>query len=196
MPPLLATLTVRAVAEGGTPYGAGVYLRVEEIPIGRTAASGTLKARVPPGPVRVTAIIPPTTFGETFVTVTSTGPNTATVTLDGGKEPVEETDLVLIEAKDGALPRTTSSLTFRFMRDERSITLRSVVAVETLDQFDSVDKELDEFFSVEDSAIRAIDVAPVFAALASNGVLSIRIRVTAIDKEEFLHSNVVEFRLE
>ena len=192
----MTTLTVRALRIDGRAYGAGVYIRVDEIPIGRTAGNGTLQGQVPSGPVRVTAIAPPTSFGEALLTLIPGRRATASVTLDPDKEPAEETDLVLVEANDGVVRRTASSLTFQFIRDDRRVPLRSIEAVELLNPSDDVDRELRDFFTIADGAIAAVDVRRLLAALPRDGPSPIRLRVTGIDTEEFIHSNIVELRLE
>jgi len=195
-PPALATLTVRALKIDGTAYGAGVYVRVDEIPIGRTAADGTLQAQVPSGPLRITAIVPPTSFGEASLTLTPSGKASQSITMEDDKEPGEETDLVLVEAKDGVVRPTTPSFTLQFLRDDRRVPLRSIEAVELLNPSSDVDRELRDLFKLAGGAIVAVNVPRLLAALPQPGTSPLRLRVTAIDTEEFIHSNIVELRLE
>lgn len=195
-PPAMATLTVQALKIEGTAYGPGVYIRVDEIPIGRTAANGTLQAQVPSGAVRITAIVPPTSFGEAFLTLTPGSTASQSITLDPDKEPAEETDLVLVEAHDDVMRRTAPSFTLQFLRDDRRVPLRGIEAVELLNQSDVVDRELRDLFKIAGGAIVALDVPRLLTALAQRGTSPIRLRVTAIDTEEFIHCNIVELRLE
>ena len=83
-PPPMARLTVRArhvKTEAGQPVqrspGAGVYIRVDDIPVGRTAQGGELTVRVPSGQIRITAIVPPHAFGEQFVALPPGGAEAA-----------------------------------------------------------------------------------------------------------------------
>ena len=88
------------------------------------------------------------------------------------------------------------SFTLQFLRDDRRVQLRSIEAVELLSQSDDVDRELQDLFKVAGGAIVAVDVPRLLAALPQRGRTPVRVRVTAIDTEKFIHSNIVELRLE
>lgn len=72
--PPLSTLTVRTyeqddrVADGrGAPAEPDALVRVDEFPVGRTGAGGMFRGLVPSGPLRVTAEIPPSEWGEAAI---------------------------------------------------------------------------------------------------------------------------------
>jgi hypothetical protein len=177
------------------PAGAGVYLRVEGIPVGRTSAGGALTAQVPSGGVYVEAIVPPNAWGEGWVTLTPGGTGTMAVTLDPDKEPVDETDLVLVEAHDGVLRANAPSLSLRFVEDDRPVGITRIEAIELLDSDGHVTRDLTGLFHVSGTAMVAADPRAVIAVLASEPSVPIRVRVTAADRAGFVHWNEVEFRI-
>lgn len=67
--------------------GAGVYVRVDAILIGRTLAGGVLRAQVPSGCIQVTAIVPSTAVGETEVTLEPGGSRGISVGLETDRTP-------------------------------------------------------------------------------------------------------------
>jgi hypothetical protein len=53
-----------------------------------------------------------------------------------------------------------------------------------------------DFFKIADGALVAVDVRRLLAALPQDGASPVRLRVTGIDTGEFIHSNIIELRLE
>jgi len=200
-PPPMARLTVRArsvVTEAGQAVersaGAGVYIRADDIPVGRTSKDGALTARVPSGQLRITAIVPPHAFGERFVDLPAGGVDTATIVLDPDKEVTDETDLVLVEAPAGVLRANAKSLSLRFVEDGRPIVLTRISRIELLDAGGNAVRDLSPLFRVAGTAIAAADPRAVIAlAAASSG--SVRLRVAAADRAGFVRSNQIAFTI-
>jgi hypothetical protein len=201
-PPPMARLTINArqleekagqVTE--RPAGAGVYLRVEGIPVGRTSEGGVLRAQVPSGDVYVEAIVPPNAWGEGWVTLTPAGTGTLAVTLHPDKEPADETDLVLVEVHDGVLRANAPSLSLRFVEGDRPVGIARIEAIALLDSAGDVARDLTGLFHVAGTAMAAADARAVIALLASEPSVPIRVRVTAADRAGFAHWNQVEFRI-
>jgi len=200
--PPMARLTVRArhvETEAGQPAersaGAGVYIRVDDIPVGRTSQRGELTAQVPSGEIRVTAIIPPHTFGERFVSLPPGGEETVTVMLDPDKEVTDETDLVLVEAREGVLRADARSLSLRFVENNRPIALKRISAIELLDAAGNVVRDLSPLFRVSGTAIVAADPGAVITALGGASSGSIRLRVAAADRAGFVRLNQIGLKV-
>src|SRR3982751_985587 len=98
----------------GAPRGAGVYVRVEGIPGGRTTAGGMLRVQIPSGPVTITALVPSTAKGAQPVASEPGGSLSVSVGLDGDGDVFEETDVALAEAVNGILSASAPSLTLKF----------------------------------------------------------------------------------
>jgi len=201
-PPPMARLTISArqleekagqVTERAA--GAGVYLRVEGIPVGRTSEAGVLRAQVPSGDVYVEAIVPPNAWGEGWVTLTPAGTGTLAVTLDPDKEPADETDLVLVEAHDGVLSANAPSLSLRFVEDGPPVAIKRIETIELVDSGGDVTRDLTGLFHVSGTAMVATDPRAVIAVLAGEPSVPIRVRVEAADRAGFVHWNQVEFRI-
>jgi len=199
-PPPLAELTINAreleVKAGlvrERSARAGVYLRVEGIPVGLTSERGALTARVPSGDVYVEAILPPNAWGEGSVTLTPDGIGTVAVTLDPDKEPSDETDLVLVEAHDGVLRANARSLSLRFVETDRPVRITRIEAIELLDRDEHVTRDLTGLFRVSGTAMVAADARAVIALLATEPSVPIRVRVRAVDRAGLVHLNQVEF---
>jgi hypothetical protein len=175
--------------------GAGVYIRVEETPVGRTSQSGSLTAQLPSGEIRVTAIVPPHSAGERFVTLPPGGANTVAVILDREKEVEDETDLVLVEGHDGVLRADAASLSLRFVDGARPVVVERIKAIELLNSAGNVTRDLTRLFRVSGTAIVAADPRAVIAALASDPSVPIRVRVAAADSAGFVHWNQVWFQI-
>jgi hypothetical protein len=201
-PPRMARLTVharyvddKAGQQVERSAGAGVYIRVEEIPVGRTSQSGSLTAQLPSGEIRITAIVPPHSAGERFVTLPPGGADTVAVVLDQDKEVADETDLVLAEVHDGVLRADAASLSLRFVDGGRPVPVKRIDAIELLNSAGDVTRDLTRLFRVSGTAMVAADPRAVIAALGSDPSVPIRVRVAAADSAGFVHWNRVEFRI-
>jgi hypothetical protein len=195
-PPAMATLTVRTndLAQNAgnlteRSAGAGVYIRVENIPVGRTSEAGTLTAQVPSGAVTVTAMVPPNALGETSVRLSPASARTVAITLD------EDTDLVLVEAYDGVLRADVTSLTLQFVQNGHPVVVKEVEAVHLLSDAGDVERNLTPLFAASGTGIVAVDPQAVLGLLPDDPSAVIRVRVEAADPARFGHSNVVEFRI-
>jgi hypothetical protein len=175
--------------------GGGVYIRVEDIPVGRTTQNGTLTTQVPSGALTVTAIVPPNAFGWTSVQLSPGGTGAVTIALDQDKEVSDETDLVLIEADEGVLFADTTSVTLQFMVDQDPVAIERIIAVELLDTAGGVTRDLTSLFAVSETTIMAVNPNAVLNLLLHDASSPIRLRISAADSQGFMHDNVIEFRI-
>ncbi len=202
-PPAFATVTVRTFKEDetkpdnrGQHAGAGVLVRVEDEPVGRTRRGGTLTAQVPSGPVLVTAIIPPGQFGYELVTLRAGGAATVFLVLQSDAEPGEEIDVDLMEAEDDVLQHTVKSFTLRLTHDEMAVPVTRVEEVKALTPEGTTANYLDEgLFTIRNGAVVANDVTRVLAALGAHGA-PIVLRVSASGKDQLVYYGTVAFRIE
>ena len=202
-PDPMATITIRATyfedERGGRtisrPAGAGVYIRVEEIPVGRTRQAGTLTAMVPSGDVTVTAIVPPDAWGEQMVRVSPGTAGAVTVVMDDTKEPSDETDLVVKEVHDGVLRADTPSLTLQFLEAQHPMRAETIEEIELLDDEGNTRRYLTDLFLISGTAIVARNARAVLDALPSREAAVIRLRVSVTSRDGFVHHGTVEFRV-
>ncbi len=202
-PPAFATLTVRTFKEDetkpgnrGQHAGAGVLVRVDDEPVGRTGRNGALTAQVPSGPLLVTAIIPPSEFGYESVTLRAGAAASVSLVLLSAAEPAEESDLDLIEAKDDVVQNTAKSLTLRFTYHDVAVPVTRVEEVEVLTPEGASAGALDEhLFTIRDGTVVATDVRRVLAALGGYAA-PIILRVSASGKDALVYYGTVVFRIE
>ena len=202
-PPEMASLTVRVFEfqEGapggrGSAAGSGVYVRADEIPIGRTGSDGTLSARVPSGPLRITALIYPNSFAEAAVTLAPGENGSISIVLDEGQEVADETDLELVEAKDEILPAGASSLTLLFVQDGGVVPITKIVSIEMVKPSGGSGADVQHLFRVANDRITAVNPRDLLPAATVDDRAPIRLSVKAVDANGVWHSNVVEFRVE
>ena len=203
-PAPLATVTIRVFTEDdtgkdgrGASAGAGVYLDVEGIPIGRTGPRGTLVANVPSGPVEVHATAYPSSWGSAPVDAPPGGSRTVSIVLAGDKEPSEDSDLVLEEAPDAILPAGSASLTLKFIQDDRVVTIEHIDDIELGDAPSDSGEVVEELFTVAGGVIRAADVPAVYERIAQRARIgrSLALVATAVDTEGRTHYGAVRFQL-
>jgi hypothetical protein len=183
----------------GARGGAGVYVRVEDIPVGRTAAGGTLRAQIPSGHVTVKALVPSTAKGVQPVTIEPGGSLSVSVGLDGDGDVFEETDVAVGEAVNGVLPVNAPSLTLKFTDGDRLVRVVTGAEVEVLDSSDGVQQNLSRLFTIKAGAIVAREPRTVLAAVRpahDERATTVRLHVQGVDADGFTHSNVVEFRVQ
>jgi hypothetical protein len=77
--------------------------------------------RVPSGSLRVTVEIPPSEWGEEYVSLAPSGAGAVSIALDSDKEVTEETPLVVAEADGGILSAVARRLTLKFPGFGRSM---------------------------------------------------------------------------
>jgi hypothetical protein len=204
--PDLATVNVRVFRlDGGSldalgaRGGAGVYVRVEGIPVGRTAAGGTLRVQMPSGHVVVTAVVPSSAEGVKPVTMEPGSSGSVSVGLEGDGDVIEETDLAVREAVSGVVHATAPSLTLQFSNDNGLVPIVEQAEVELIDSSYGVQQNLSRLFTIRAGAIVARDVRTVFAAvrpLPHERVTTVRLLVHGVDADGFTHGNDVEFRVQ
>jgi hypothetical protein len=199
-PPQLATLTVRVLGYRddapdriGPQAGARVY--VEGIAVGRTGRGGRLTVRVPSGPIMVEAEIPIGQWNLADISLAAGQSKSIDITLSDGKEVSERTALVLTEAVDDIVPRASTSLTLKFMRDGR------IAPVARIEQIDVVDRDgnfiggIAEHFAVVGGAIVATNAAAVFDALVAQFDQTVVLQVHAMASEQHMHQGTIAFRV-
>ncbi len=204
-PAPLTTLTIRVLGDDwdpegrpSRPAGDGVYLDVEGIRIGRTGRDGTLTADVPSGEIRITATdYSSYSWGENIVTLAPAAPDTVSVVLQEGKEPTEDSDLVLEEAPDDILPVGASSLTLKFVQDDAPVRIRSIEEIGASATPDDAGENLAPFFAVRDGVMHATDVTAVYSRLARYAKIGRPLSLTAsgVDTEGRSHYGTVAFQL-
>jgi hypothetical protein len=167
-PPPLATLTIRAVREGGTPAEEDVFLDVEGVRIGRSGSGGTFEAKVPSGTIEVKATEYPSSVGSDVVTIAPGGSQVATIVMADSKEPKEDSDLVLEEAPDDILPANPASVTLTFVQDDVPVRIDRIEEIEIADDRGETGESVEEFFAVSDGAIRAQVPSAVYRRMAEH----------------------------
>jgi hypothetical protein len=200
-PPAMATLTIDAflvdpeVGEHARQPVAGAIVKVEDIPVGRTADDGTLTVRVPSGPIHVAAELAPTTAGRTDLTVLPGASERFALQMDPEKEVAEDTTLVLAEAVDDIVPGTSPSFTLKFMRGDGLAPIASIGSIDLVDRHENFERNLDELFAVTDGAIVARSAPKVLESLAAHLEQTIALQVNAEDAEGGMHYGLVRFRV-
>jgi hypothetical protein len=201
-PPAMATLTIQtSVPDDTTPAGEGTsaggraYIDMGAIRLGRTDERGTLTLQAPSGEIRLTATIPPSSWGEAFVRLAPDEVASASLVLDDSKEPSEDTDLVMVEVVDGILPAGGTSLTMRFMRDDELAAVTDVDHVELLDRDGGLVAMAEELFAVVDGAVSATDPAALYELIARYSAEhpALQLRAQATDADGLTHSDSVLF---
>jgi hypothetical protein len=203
-PAPLATVTVRLFEEDdrrkdgrGTSAGAGVYLDVEGIPIGRSGPRGTIVAKVPSGPIAIHATAYPSSWGESLVDLPAGASRTVSIVLAGDKEPSEESDLVLEEAPEDILPANSASVTLKFVQDDRLVTIEDIDDIELSDAPGESTEFVEEFFTVNGGVIRAAEVPALFERIEKHSRIgrSLALVAMAVDTEGRTHSGTLRFQL-
>jgi hypothetical protein len=188
-PPPLATLTIRAVGEGGMPAGEDVFLDVEGVRVGRSGSDGTLEVKVPSGTIEIKATEYPSSVGSDVVTIEPGGSQVATIVMADSKEPKEDSDLVLEEAPDDILPENPASVTLKFVQDDVPVRIDRVEAIEIADDHGEAGESVEEFFGVSDGAIRAKVPSAVYRRMAGRVRIGrpLWLAVSAVDTEGRFH---------
>jgi hypothetical protein len=181
----------------GTPAGEGVYLDVEGIPIGSTARDGTLQANVPSGTIHIRATEYPSSMGQEVVTLSPDASPTVSVVLAEGKEPSEDSDLVLEEAPDDILPANAMSLTLKFVQDDGPVRIKSIEEIALSDAPGDLGESLEQFFVVADGVMHARDPAAVYQRIAGQSRIGRQLSIVAaaIDSEGRAHYGNVHFQI-
>ena len=203
-PAALAMITIGAFTEDGTPEGnpgspagEGVYVDVEGIRIGRTGPDGTLPASVPSGTIGIRAAEYPSYQGRAVVTLAAGEVRSVSVVLAEGKEPSEDSDLVLEEAPDGILPAKTTSLTLAFVQEDVPASIESIESIDVSDVVGDTGENLEGFFSVSNGVMHATDLEPVLERIASQSRIGrpLWLSANAIDTEGRFHYGAVAIHL-
>jgi hypothetical protein len=204
VPPALSTVTIRVFTEDGTrndgrgaPAGAGVYLDVDGIPIGRSDPKGTLVAQVPSGKIEIHATEYPSSWGTALVDAPPGGSRTVSIVMAGDKEPSEDSDLVLEEAPDGILPASSASLTLKFVQDDRLVTIEHIDDMELSDAPGESTEAVEELFTVNGGVIRATNVPALFDRITQHSRIgrSLALAAMAVDTEGRTHYGTVRLQL-
>jgi hypothetical protein len=195
-----ATISVfEETAEGGRgrPAGAGVFLDVEGIPIGRSGPDGTLEAKLPSGTIQIEATEYPSSWGTEVVTLSPGEPHAVSIVMATDKEPSEDSDLVLEEASDEILPANPASVTLKFVQDDDPVTIEEIEEVRVSDDPDTFGEDLERYFTVTRGMMRATDVAAVYQHMARNSKIGqpLSIAARAIDTAGRAHYGTLGFYL-
>jgi hypothetical protein len=200
----LAMVTIRAFVEDGTPDGGsrtpageGVYLDVAGVRIGRTGPDGTLHANVPSGTIRISATEYPSSIGHELVTLSPGESQTVSVVMADGKEPSEESDLLLEEAPDGILPAHPATLSMAFVQDDSPVTIERIEAIDVSDVQGDAGENLERFFRVNDGVMHATDAAAVYERIAGHSRIGrpLSLAASAIDTEGRSHYGAFRFQI-
>jgi hypothetical protein len=198
-PPPMATLTVETFLVDPVDHArqpvAGAIVKVEDIPVGRTADDGTLTVGIPSGPIHVTAELAPTTAGRTDLTVLPGASERFALQMDPEKEVGEDTTLVLAEVVDDIVPGTSPSFTLKFMRGDELAPIDSIGSIDLVGRHENFERNLDELFAVTDGSIVARSAAKVLESLAAHLEQTIALQVSAEDAEGGMHYGLVRFRV-
>ncbi|HET7699053.1 MAG TPA: IPT/TIG domain-containing protein [Vicinamibacterales bacterium] len=199
-PPTTGTLTIRtyvydesAPGHQGSPAGADVYVAIDGVPAGRTAADGTLSVDVAPGEKVVTATVPSTSQGNAIATVVAGQTAIATVILTDSGDVAESTPLVVGEVVDGIVPVTSPTFTMSFMRGGTLLPVAKLEQVELINRAGNIEFELSSMFVLSSGRMVAQDPAWFFVWLPN--VEPAVLRVRALDADGFTHESSVEFSL-
>jgi hypothetical protein len=200
-PSALATATVHtmqlefdSIGNSRAVSASGILVTVNETPVGRTGTDGTLTVQVPPGPLRVEAIQPPTSWGEAELDLAPGATGTTTIVLDPEKEVGEDSDLVLAEAEDDIVPASSRSFTLRFMREGIMVPIAAVSYVD-VEARDGTQPVTDYFTTGADGAVVATDPAKLFKAIAAHLDDTVTLRVYAEDGAGGGHEDEISFRV-
>jgi hypothetical protein len=200
--PAPATLTVRTyeqddrMADGrGGPARPGAIVRVDGMPVGRTAAGGIFSGTVPSGSVRVTAEIPPSESGEETISLGPGGAGEVSIRLHDSKEVTEETPLMVAEADGGILSGASPTLTLRFITADGAVRLQRLEQVDLIDTDGNLLQDLTSMFSLADRAIVAVDAAKVIRIMQAPSANTVVVRVQATDQDS-IHAADVDFRIQ
>ena len=196
-PPPLATLTIRAVEEGGMPAEEGVFLDVEGVRVGRSGSDGTLEVKVPSGTIEITATEYPSSVGSDVLTIAPGGAEAATIVMADSKEPKEDSDLVLEEAPDDILPANPASVTLKFVQDDVPVRIDRIEEIEIADGPGEAGESVEEFFGVSDGAIRAKIPSAVYRRMAAHVRIGrpLWVAVSAEDTEGRFHYGALPFQI-
>jgi hypothetical protein len=161
-----------------------------------TDTAGSLTVQVPSGEIHLTAQIPRTEWGETYVTLPPGESGTVSIGLHDGKEVTEDSELVLLEAIDDIIPANSPSFTLRFMREGIAVPLADVEMVELRDRNDSwFARDIDKLFLLTDGTLAVTDTTALFRAMAHHFDETITVRVNAVDRDGLGHFGQVRFRV-
>ena len=196
-PPPLATLTIRAVQEGGTPAGEGVFLDVEGVPVGRSGSDGTLQTKVPSGTIEIKATEYPSSVGGDVATIAPGDSQVVTVVMADSKEPSEDSELVLEEAPHDILAANPASLTLKFLQDDVPVRIDRIEGIEIADAPGDAGESVEEFFAVSDGAIQAKVPSAVYRRMADYLRIGrpLSLAVSAVDTEGRSHYGALPLQI-
>ena len=112
-----------------------------------------LTARVPPGPIEVSAEIPLTLASFAEVNLAPGKSGSVEIRLSDGKEVDEHTTLLLVEAVDDIVPLSAPSLTLRFMQGSRFAPVARIEPIDAENLQGDLRANLAEHFRVDNGEI-------------------------------------------
>lgn len=193
----LATLTIRAGRDDGAPVGEGVFLDVEGVAVGRTGPDGTFQSVVPSGKINIEATEYPGLVGRNVVTIAPGGFEIVSVLMVDGKEPREDSDLVLEEAPDDILPANPASLTLKFVQDDVPVQIEQIEGIDVAEARGDTGESIQELFDVRDRAIQAKVPQAAYRRIAEHAGIGrpLWLAVSAIDTEGRAHYGSIPFHI-
>jgi hypothetical protein len=200
-PPERATLIVKTFTLNpdapdmrGPTAGAGVYVQVEGVDVGRTGADGTLSLQVPSGAVLVEAMRPPNEAGQVALRLPAGGTGVASIVLDDGKEPGFEVDVDVAEAVNDVVSPTAKSFTLTVTRDGAVVPITEIYDIDVLDRNLNIDLYLRNMFWLESNTITAKNASELLALLRSRGEIVMKVDVYD-SKSRLAYAGTATFRV-
>ena len=175
---------------------AGIHIRINGTRVTETDETGKALINVPAGTVEITAIIPSTAIGKETVTLEPGENYELTLVLDDSKTVVEETELVLYELKDSAMPISFESFVLTFMIDGKPHPLTNINYIQILHPEGGHNTRIEELFTLADTGEMVVHDLEAFRIhLKEQPRGAVTIRVQCSDEEGFTHHNEIEFYL-
>ncbi len=200
-PPPLATATIQVFVGAsasqvhGPPAGRGVLVLVGDIIAGRTTNDGTLTLRVPSGPIDVRAEVHGDSgaAGAAEMDLPPGASGKIAVVLGEGQHPAYQTELILLEAVDDAVPASSGSFTLQFRESDAAVPIARVVDVGRLDADFREQEFLTEQFRAAGGRIVARNAPDLLRTVPKDGWMYLS--VTGRDATGVHRSNVIRLRV-
>lgn len=201
-PAPLADVTARvfigdanAPDDRGPHAGQGVLILVDDIIGGWTTSEGTLRLRVPSGPIELRAEVhgDAGARGEAAVDLAPGASGEVVIILGEGGHPAYQTELVLLEAVQDTVRGSSRSFTLQFRENGAAVPIARLIDVELLDADLQEQESLTERFRAARGQIVARNAPDLLAKLQKDTWMYLS--VTGRDGTGVHRSNVVRLRV-